>query len=234
MNKKIVLYLTAVVILSIAQISKAGLSTNALWTFETSVPNTAGPYNPEIGTGSALGHHAGTATYSTPTGDGSSHSYSANVWAVADYWQFSTTLDLIDNTYNGFAVSFEQTGSATGPGTFSFQYSTDGSTFTAVGADYTLTSGITWSSSVSGQATVQSFDLSAITALNTASTVYFRIVDDGTANITGGAIGTSGTDRVDDFLITSSITLIPEPSTLAFAAMGIAGCLLVFRSRRYS
>ena len=34
----------------------------ATWTFETSVPTTAGPLSPEVGTGAGLGFHAGAST----------------------------------------------------------------------------------------------------------------------------------------------------------------------------
>src|SRR5438105_15687052 len=63
----------------------------AQWTFETSAPTTAGPIAPEVGSGSASGSHAGAAVYSSPAGNGSVHSYSANTWAVGDYWQFQTS-----------------------------------------------------------------------------------------------------------------------------------------------
>src|SRR4051794_2744650 len=69
----------------------------AKWTFETSAPvvtpgagiwvtNVAA----EIGTGIASGFHAGNAAYTSPAGNGSSHSFSANTWAVGDIFQFAT------------------------------------------------------------------------------------------------------------------------------------------------
>jgi hypothetical protein len=48
--------------------------------------------------------------------------------------------------------------------------------------------------------------------------------------IGGGTVASGGTDRVDNFIAMS--VPVPEPSTLALAAMGMAGCLLVFRRRR--
>src|SRR6266446_9928561 len=83
----------------------------AQWTFETSIPATAGPFAPEVGSGSASGLHAGAAVYSSPAGNGSAHSYSANTWAVGDYWQFQTsTLG-----FSGIALSWDQASSSTGP-----------------------------------------------------------------------------------------------------------------------
>ena len=61
------------------------------WTFETSMPATAGPFTAEIGAGSALGFHAGTTVYSTPAGNGSAHSFSSTAWSVGDYYQFQVS-----------------------------------------------------------------------------------------------------------------------------------------------
>src|SRR5262245_19793198 len=81
------------------------------WTFETSIPVTAGPIAAEVGTGNASGLHAGAAVYSSPSGNGSLHSYSANVWAVGDYWQFQSS----STGNSGLNLSWDQTSSATGP-----------------------------------------------------------------------------------------------------------------------
>src|ERR1700744_5961826 len=88
----------------------AQAATLATWNFETSQPLTAGPLAAEIGTGSALGHHASAAAvYSTPAGNGSSHSFSSNNWSVGDYYQFSvSTLGDTDVSF-----SWDQTSSST-------------------------------------------------------------------------------------------------------------------------
>ncbi len=200
--------------------------TIADWTFETSQPTTAGPYSPEVGAGSASG--SGLNVYSSPAGNGSAHSFSANGWATAspttnDYWQFEvSTLGL-----SGIMVSYDQNGSGTGPRDFVFQYSEDGATFTPLGSQYSLASGISWSSTGSPLGTHESDDLSSVTALNNQSTVYFRIVDNSTVNINGGAVGASGTDRVDNF----SVTAVPEPSTVLLVGAGLVGVLAIRRRR---
>src|SRR3954453_15706128 len=79
-------------------------TTNTLWTFETSAPVTAGPVSPEIGTGSGIGFHAGAVTYSSPAGNGSAKSYSANTWAVGDYWQFQVSTVGFSN----IGISYDQ------------------------------------------------------------------------------------------------------------------------------
>jgi hypothetical protein len=222
------LILASVVAMTVVAVSAwAQDPTIADWTFDTSAPTTAGPYNPEIGAGSAWG--SGLNVYSSPAGNGSAHSFSANGWATAspttnDYWEFEvSTLGL-----SGITVTYDQNGSSTGPRDFVFQYSTDGTTFTPVGSQYSLASGITWSTTGSPQGTHESDDLSSITALNNQSTVYFRIVDNSTVDIAGGAVGASGTDRVDNFLVTAAI---PEPSTVLLVGAGLVGLLAIRRRR---
>ena len=172
------------------------------WTFEnTPNPSTAGPYSPATGSGSATGSHAsGSAVYSSPAGNGSSHSYSANYWSVGDYWQFSVSTIGFQN----ITVSFDQYGSGTGPGRFTIQWSTDGSTFTQFGGVYNVTNAPTWNSSSSTALNSYTFDLSSITALNNASTIYIRLVDAATTSTSGGTVGTSGSDRVDNFTVSAS------------------------------
>src|SRR5262249_15573774 len=109
--------------------SNAMAGTIANWTFETSQPVTAGPVAPEAGVGSALGSHAGTSTYSSPAGNGSAHSFSSNVWAIGDYYQFQVST--VGQSQIGLV--FDQTSSGTGPRDFKVAYSTNGTTFTDTG-----------------------------------------------------------------------------------------------------
>jgi hypothetical protein len=96
------------------------------WTFESTAPVTAGPIAADVGTGTALGHHASTSTYSSPSGNGSAHSFSSNAWSKDDYYQFS--LSTLGSS--GVSLSWDQTSSSTGPKDFELEYSTDGSSFT--------------------------------------------------------------------------------------------------------
>src|SRR5260370_15591164 len=143
--------------------SSAQADTVAQWTFETSflatgvTSATIGPLAPEVvgfgSTGAATGSHAGATTVWTfPAGNASLKSLSANLWAqTSDYFQCAVTPAGGGYTYSGISVSYDQNGSGTGPKTFSFSYSTDGSTFTPVGADYALTAAITWSTGGTAQ-----------------------------------------------------------------------------------
>jgi hypothetical protein len=98
----------------------------AQWTFETSQPASAGPFSPELGSGSAGGFHVGASTYSSPVGNGSAHSFSSNNWQVGDYYQFTAAT----TGYQNIHLSWDQRSSISGPGYFDLRYSTDGSNFT--------------------------------------------------------------------------------------------------------
>lgn len=220
--------------------------TIGLWTFEAGQPSalpsnlsvtgtTYGPIPSDVGTGFGSGtHFAATSVFSSPVGDGSLRSFSANNWTNGgtDYFQFTVNQDLVNNTYSGVNVAYDQNGSATGPKTFYLAYSSDGSTWNNL-SDYALTSGVTWSSTVV-QATHENFDLSAATALNTAGTMYFRITEDSpmTAGaIGGGNVGTAGTDRVDNFTVTATVAAVPEPQALGLLG-GLGLLTLSFIRRR--
>ncbi len=172
------------------------------WTFESSQPATAGPFNAEVGvfTGAAsqaIGSHVSGATaYNSPVGNGSSHSFSSNSWTTGDYYQFRSST----TGYSGITLSWDQTRSTTGPADFTLQYS-----LTGVGAftnllDYTVPA-ITWFSGSPDSGSVFIFDASAISGLGNAPNVYFRLASRQTA-------GAAGTNRVDNFTI-NGITLGP-------------------------
>ena len=93
-------------VLSVAEMARA--VPIATWTFETSIPATAGPFSPEVGNGSALGVHAGATVYSSPAGNSSARSFSSTLWAVGDYYQFQVnTTGLYANTTQ-LGSDFEQ------------------------------------------------------------------------------------------------------------------------------
>ncbi len=189
---------------------------------------------PEFGSGTASGVHASASTvWSSPAGNGSVHSFSANTWAVGDYFQFQTSA----LGYSGISLSWDQSSSSTGPRFFDLQWSTDGSTFTTfAGGFLVLTNGSSsdnsgtgkstspWSSSTPQQSAYSfAYDLSSVTDLNNAGAVYFRLVD---STAPGGS---GGTDRVDNF----AIMAVPEPSSIALAALGGVLCFgFVSRARR--
>ncbi len=198
--------------------------TIAKWTFEFSQPaGTPGAgiwitnIAAEVGVGTAAGLHAGNATYSSVTGNGSSKALSSALWAVGDCYQFAVS----SVGFQNLLVSFDVTRSSTGPGNLALQYSTDGSTFTQFGSTFlVLTNGTgapAWSSSTAQTAYTMSVDLSSVGALNNSSVVYFRLVD------ATAPTSTAGTLRVDNFNVSAttiaglpSITIQPQASTAAY------------------
>ena len=198
--------------------SAAPAITLTTWTFETSAPLTAGPFNPEVGTGSASGSHtSGSVVYSSPAGNGSAKSFSSNYWSVGDYYQFSTsTLGWVN-----LSLSWDQTSSSTGPRDFKLAYSTDGTSFTDF-ASYSVPNNASpnaWSSTGQPVAAARfSQDLSSITALNNQATVWFRLIDNGTTSANGtGTVAPTGTDRVDNF----SVAGLPLPAGVWLMGSGL-------------
>ena len=111
------------------------------WTFEDSQPGGAQPAGvlysdvaPELGSGTASALHQGAATYSSPAGNGSDHSFGANNWTVGDYFQFACpTINA-----SGISIAWDQVSSASGPRLFQLQYSADGANFTDFGVPYAV------------------------------------------------------------------------------------------------
>lgn len=204
--------LALVAFAGIAAVANADVLAN--WTFEVSIPTTAGPHAAEGGVvgGSATGFHAGATTYSNPSGNGSAESFSSNGWATGDYYQFSA-----DTTgYENITFGWSQIRSGTGPGDFTLEYSTNGgSTFTTVMA-YAVVGGGSdfWSSSSTHLTSI--YAPVAISGADNAGVVLFRL----RSNVT---VASGGTNRVDD--ITVAGDLVPAPGALALVGLGglIAG-----------
>src|SRR5215813_895849 len=163
--------------------------------------------------GSAFtGFHTSAATaWSNPAGNASVKSVSANNWAVGDYYQFScSTIG-----YNAINITWDQTGSNTGPRDFKVQYSTNGTTFTdATGTNSTyVVTNDSWSSSGSPKSVSRrTLDLSAVSALDNQATVYIRLVDTSATAVTGGTVATGGTGRIDNFTVNGTAVTSTNPS----------------------
>ena len=174
----------------------------ARWTFETSVPTTAGPHAPEQGTGSGSGLHAGSTTYSNPVGNGSLESFSSTNWAVGDFYEFQISTE----GFEDISISFDQASSNTGPRDFGIFYSTTGiGPFTDTGIDYEVLANAapnpTWSSSSPHAEFTFEFDLSDISALDDQPTMFLRLVNRSNISANGMTVATNGTSRVDNFSI---------------------------------
>lgn len=213
----------------IAGPAMSSAATLADWTFETSQPVTAGPFNPEIGAGSASGFHSGASTYSAPAGNGSSHSFSSSNWSVGDYYQFSITTASFQN----IGIQWDQTSSNTGPKDFALDYSTDGTNFTQLTTYSVLANAAPnnfWSAGTNHPEFTFGPDAGPA-SLNNQAAVYFRLVDTDTTSANGLTVASGGTDRVDNVIVSGSA--IPEPATAAITLIGAFGLLTARRRNRF-
>jgi hypothetical protein len=219
--------------------SAASAAVISSWNFEgltvsgtaaASPSPTAGTLASDTGNGAITGVHASNAVYSTPAGNGSPKSLSANTWSVGDYWEFTSNT----TGFNGIMLLVDATGSNTGPRDFKVQYSTTGT-----GGAYTDLPGGSFMlvnsafSSGTEQFTTPPrflFDLSAITGLDNNASASFRLVDTSTVSINGGTVASGGTSRIDNVIVGTDL-VIPEPATAAVITL-LGAPMLAGRRRR--
>lgn len=203
----------------IASVSSAKAAIIAHWTFETSVPTTAGPHAAELGDNAgagsaATGFHAGATTYSNPVGNGSLESFSSTNWATDDHYQFTTSTV----GYTLIALEWCQSRSGTGPADFRVEGSTDGTNYSTLLASYTVLSTPSWSSNPANAQPSTCYAVNAPASFDNQATVFFRL----TSNVT---VASGGTSRVDDV----KIVTVPEPATMSLL---VIGALAALRRRR--
>jgi MYXO-CTERM domain-containing protein len=224
-------YLTGLVRGGVAVLLVAGSSLAAsavdlaTWTFETSVPATAGPHAAEVGSGSATGLHAGGATvYSNPAGNGSAESFSSNTWAVGDYYQFTAPA----TATAPYKLTWDQTSSSTGPRDFDLQYSINGTTFTNIATVMVLANASpnpVWNSTTGDPIYTLTGTSPSITP---TGTVYFRVTNSSTVSASGGTVASGGTSRVDNV----TLAQVPEPASMALAGLALCGLAAIRRRMR--
>ena len=205
-------------------------TTVAGWTFETGSLSGASGTSPvgiggflsaNVGTGTATALHASSSSlWFKPAGNGSSGAFAGTTWGVGDYFQFSTST----TGYSSISVTWDQYSYEFGPRDFGVSYSVDGTNFTSAGS-FVVSDVPAWNPTTpqTGSATNFSIDLSGVSALANASTVYFRLITTSATAVNGGAIGTFAYSVLDNFTVTG--TAIPEPAAYAlwFAAFAFAG-----------
>ena len=215
--------------LAFAATEASAASVIADWTFETSIPATSGPFAAEIGTGTASGSHSGAAVYSSPVGNGSAHSFSSNTWSINDYFQFQVSTA----GFSGITLSWDQTSSNTGPRDFALQYSLNGSTFTTL-SNYSVLANATpntaWTSATYNSA--YTFNSSIGSFADNQTSLYFRIVDVSAFSANGGAVAGTGTDRVDNVVISGTAATVPLPASIGLLASGALA--LLSQRRRFA
>lgn len=205
------------------------------WTFETSGPtlpltDSATSLNATAEDGFfaassiANGVHTSALTdWSSPAGNGSVRSFSANEWQAGDYWQFTTSTVGFTN----ISIGWDQARSSTGPATFDLQFSVDGVNFFTLVDDYAVlisaappTGPGSWSTTIHRPEFVFA-PVAGPASLDDQQTVYFRLV----AQVAGS--GTAGTNRIDNVMILGDA--IPAPGALAL--LGLAGVVAGRRRR---
>jgi hypothetical protein len=140
---------------------------------------------------------------------------------VGDYYQFRVNT----TGYSGITLSWDQASSNTGPKDFKLAYSTNGTTFTDW-ASYSVLANAspnpTWSSSSPTALYTFTQNLSSIAALNGQSNIYFRLIDTSTVSANGGAVGTGGTDRIDNFSVSGApVAVTPVPAAVWLLGSGL-------------
>lgn len=219
-------FIAGLFLVALAAASAFGQTTLSSWSFESITFSTATSTEPSITAGSATAdggsltsgssftglHSSSSTTWSTPAGNGSLKSISSDHWTVGDYWQFqfATTLR------GAISITWDQTGSNTGPRDFKVQYSTDGSNFmdaTGTNSTYSLTND-SWSNSGSPKTVSRrTLDLSGVSDLDNRTMVYIRMVVVSNTSINSGIIGSAGSGKIDNFTVNSSVD-IPLPVTM--------------------
>ena len=217
----------------IATASAASADVIAGWSIPTAVAAATTGTNYTYGTadlgaltsGTSLSgyHTAAAATWSSPSGNGSTYSLSSNNWATGDYYQVS----MATTGYSDISVSWDQTRSSTGPAAFSLTMSTDGGTnFTTLLASYTVVqAGLTGNGTTTWNSTTNQ------TGFTTTSIIGISAANKGNILLRFNSLSTTaaaGTGRIDNIIVTGAVVPVPSPG--AIALIGLAG--LVARRRR--
>ncbi len=218
---KSIIWILSATGLACAQLS--GQTTLAGWTFEAgsvsslpaTVPAPSGGFlSANVGSGTATAVHAsGDSLWFSSGGNGSNRGFAGTTWANGDYFQFSIST----TGYSSITITWDQYSPSDGPRDFRLSYSMNGTNFTN-STTFTMSDSPTWNTSTpqTGTATNFSIDLSAVSALANANSVYFRLTNSSAAAVNGGAVGYYSYTVLDNFTISG--TAIPEPASMAFLA----------------
>lgn len=118
--------------------------------------------------------------------------------------------------FSNIVVSFATQGTSTGFNSNQFQYSLDGINFIDFGPPYVPATAF--------GAVPLVFSLAAITGLNNNPNAAFRIVFN-------GATSSTGTNRIDNFVVEGTNATIPEPATALLLLSGLGGLYQMKRRR---
>jgi hypothetical protein len=133
---------------------------------------------------------------------------SAVTWGntTDEYWQ----IDLVTTNRTNLKFSYDMFSSATAPQDFKVQYSTDASAWTDTGSSIVLVTS-TWNSVI---------DFTLPSACENQATLYLRWYRNSTVSANGGAIGTGGRNRIDNFKVTGELGVSSAGNTYVSAGSG--------------
>ena len=121
--------------------------------------------------------------------------------------------------FSNIVVSFATQGTSTGFNSNQFQYSIDGNTFVNFGAPFTPATAF-------GSVPLV-FSLASIAGLNDNPNAAFRIVFN-------GATSSTGTNRLDNFVVEGTPSGIPEPTSAILLLTGLSSLYGVRKRKRVS
>ncbi|WP_052144806.1 immunoglobulin-like domain-containing protein [Halalkalibacter okhensis] len=167
------------------------------WNFDTESLAATGGISENIGSEITTVASAVTG-YVAGYGSGS-RAVNANGWNTDEsYW----LIELTTLGYKDLTLSSRQFGSNTGPRDFEIQYSLDGESWTSM-SNSTVIVGNNWTSGVTDQ-------LELPTELENQENVLIRWINTSDVAINGGSIGSGGTSRIDDIVISGHEGLFNE------------------------
>lgn len=203
------------------------------WNFNSALPDGnlgTGSTLPSTGVGTASLLGGTTATFASGAANGGSSDpapsdnsgWNVTAFAAQGTGDLTRGVQFAVSTegYTDIVVSWDQRHSNTAARHVQFQYTLDGASFISFGDPFLGTAGDTWFNG-------RSVDLSSMAGVADNASFAFRIVSTfapGTATYvaanTGSTYAAGGTWRFD--MVTVSAAPIPEPTTWALMALGLA------------
>ncbi|MBK9128755.1 MAG: hypothetical protein IPM13_13290 [Phycisphaerales bacterium] len=173
----------------------------AAWTFELNTPPDLlnSPVSPTVSaeggmfmTGAvAQGIHARSQTdWTTPVGNGSPNSFSANEWSVGDVWRFT----LPTAGFANIEIGWHQTRSATGPAQFNVEWSLDGLEWQSVLDLYSVPP-VTWTQTGDPNGASMFGPVLLPPAANDQPLVHIQL------RCLTAPVGLTGTNRIDNVVV---------------------------------